>query len=56
VPCSAVAAAVRADQELGSRLGVGGVPSFVVDDRLIFGAQPLPTFTTAIDAALARTR
>jgi protein-disulfide isomerase len=52
----AVAAAVRADQELGSRLGVGGVPSFVVDDQLIFGAQPLPTFTAAIDAALARAR
>lgn len=52
----AIAAAVRADQELGSRLGVGGVPSFVVDDQLIFGAQPLPTFTTAIDAALTRAR
>ncbi|WP_433784082.1 DsbA family protein [Actinomycetospora sp. CA-101289] len=52
----AVAAAVRADQELGARLGVGGVPSFVVDDQLIFGAQPLPTFTSAIDAALARAR
>ena len=51
-----IAAAVSADQELGARLGVGGVPSFVVGDQLIFGAQPLPTFTTALDAALARTR
>jgi protein-disulfide isomerase len=48
--------AVRADQALGARLGVGGVPSFVVGDRLIFGAQPLPTFTAALDDALARAR
>ncbi|MCD2187919.1 DsbA family protein [Actinomycetospora soli] len=47
---------VAADQQLGSRLGVGGVPSFVVGDQLIFGAQPLPTFQQAIDAALARAR
>ena len=52
----AIADAVTADQELGTRLGVGGVPSFVVGDRLIFGAQPLPTFTAALDDALARSR
>ncbi|HEY2195422.1 MAG TPA: thioredoxin domain-containing protein [Actinomycetospora sp.] len=52
----AIAQAVAADQQLGSRLGVGGVPSFVISDQLIFGAQPLPTFQQAIDAALARTR
>lgn len=52
----AIADAVAADQELGSRLGVGGVPSFVVGDQLIFGAQPTATFRQAIDAALARTR
>jgi protein-disulfide isomerase len=51
-----IAQAVAADQQLGSTLGVGGVPSFVVGDQLIFGAQPLPTFQQAIDAALARTR
>jgi protein-disulfide isomerase len=50
------AAAVSADQQLGARLGVGGVPSFVVGDQLIFGAQPLPTFTRALDAALAPSR
>lgn len=48
--------AVAADQQLGARLGVGGVPSFVIGDQLIFGAQPLATFQQAIDAALARSR
>lgn len=51
-----IASDVAADQQLGSRLGVGGVPSFVIGDQLIFGAQPLPTFQQAIDTALARTR
>jgi protein-disulfide isomerase len=52
----AIAEAVAADEQLGSRLGVGGVPSFVIGDQLIFGAQPLRTFQQAIDAALARSR
>ncbi|MEJ2866490.1 thioredoxin domain-containing protein [Actinomycetospora sp. OC33-EN08] len=52
----AVAQAVADDQALGSRLGVGGVPSFVVGDQLIFGAQPLPTFQRALDTALATSR
>ncbi|MDL5158867.1 DsbA family protein [Actinomycetospora termitidis] len=52
----AIARAVADDQALGSRLGVGGVPSFVIGDQLIFGAQPLPTFQQALDGALARDR
>ncbi|MFC5061749.1 DsbA family protein [Actinomycetospora atypica] len=52
----AIADAVAADQELGSRLGVGGVPSFVIGEQLIFGAQPAATFRQALDATLARTR
>lgn len=48
--------AVEADLRTGASLGVAGVPTFLVGDRLIFGAQPLPTFTAAIDAALARAR
>lgn len=51
-----IAGAVAADQDLGSRLGVGGVPSFVIGEQLIFGAQPIATFRQAVDAALARTR
>lgn len=52
----ATARAVAADQQEGARLGVTGVPSFVIGDELIFGAQPLPTFQKAIDAALADRR
>ena len=51
-----IAAAVAADQQAGAILGVAGVPSFVIGDQLIFGAQPLATFKQAIDAALARVR
>ncbi|TDQ46390.1 protein-disulfide isomerase [Actinomycetospora succinea] len=51
-----IARDVTADQQLGARLGVGGVPSFVIGDQLIFGAQPRATFQQAIDAALARAR
>lgn len=49
----AIAQAVADDQRLGASLGVGGVPSFVIDDRLVFGAQPAATFEQVIDAALA---
>ncbi|NMO88358.1 thioredoxin domain-containing protein [Actinomycetospora sp. TBRC 11914] len=52
----AIARAVTDDQQLGSRLGVGGVPSFVIGDQLLFGAQPLATFQQAIDGALAARR
>jgi protein-disulfide isomerase len=52
----AIAQAVTADQALGSRLGVGGVPSFVIGDQLIFGAQPQATFEQAINQALAGRR
>lgn len=49
----AIARTVADDERLGARLGVGGVPSFVVDDRLVFGAQPVETFRRLLDAALA---
>ncbi len=64
----AIARAVADDEAAGSRIGVTGVPSFVIaGDRaqrsstsgsspLIFGAQPTATFQQAIDAALARAR
>ncbi len=48
--------AVESDLRTGTSLGITGVPTFLVGDQLIFGAQPLPTFTGAIDAALARAR
>ena len=52
----ALRAAVESDLRTGTSLGVTGVPTFLVGDQLIFGAQPLGTFTGAIDAALARAR
>jgi protein-disulfide isomerase len=52
----AIARAVSDDEAAGARIGVNGVPSFVMGDQLIFGAQPTATFEQAIDAALARAR
>jgi protein-disulfide isomerase len=62
----AIARAVADDEAAGTRIGVTGVPSFVIagggadrsptvgPSQLIFGAQPTATFEQAIDAALAR--
>jgi len=52
----AIARAVAEDQAAGTRIGVTGVPSFVIGDQLIFGAQPTATFEQAIDGALSRAR
>ncbi|WP_078968527.1 MULTISPECIES: DsbA family protein [unclassified Streptomyces] len=46
--------AVRKDQDQGYALGATSTPSFLVNGRPIAGAQPLETFTEAIEAA-ART-
>ncbi|MFD6246203.1 DsbA family protein [Streptomyces roseolus] len=43
--------AVRKDQEQGYELGASSTPSFLVNGRPIAGAQPLETFTEAIEAA-----
>lgn len=51
-----IAAQVAADQQDGGRLGITGVPSFLIGSQLIFGAQPLPTFEQAINAALNQGR
>lgn len=48
-------AAVRADHEVGLRLGVNGVPCFVIDGRFaISGAQPAETFADALHHAFER--
>ncbi|MFB7936862.1 DsbA family protein [Streptomyces sp. NPDC056049] len=46
--------AVRKDQEQGYALGATSTPSFLVNGRPIAGAQPLETFTEAIEAAADR--
>ncbi|WP_336323936.1 DsbA family protein [Streptomyces lavendofoliae] len=43
--------AVAADQEQAYALGATSTPSFLVNGRPIAGAQPMETFTAAIDAA-----
>ncbi|MEE1754147.1 DsbA family protein [Streptomyces sp. SP18CS02] len=43
--------AVREDQEQGYSLGATSTPSFLINGRPIAGAQPMETFTSAIDAA-----
>ncbi|MEV6244610.1 thioredoxin domain-containing protein [Streptomyces sp. NPDC051742] len=48
---AAARASVRADQEQGYALGATSTPSFLVNGRPIAGAQPLETFTEAIEAA-----
>ncbi|MFE5830587.1 DsbA family protein [Streptomyces sp. NPDC056508] len=48
---AAARAAVGRDQEQGYSLGATSTPSFLVNGRPIAGAQPLETFTEAIEAA-----
>lgn len=45
-------AAMQADEAEGASLGIQGTPGFVVGTTLIAGAEPLATFTAAIDAQL----
>lgn len=52
----ALTAEVAADQQAGARIGITGVPSFVIGDQLIVGAQPVVAFQQVIDAALTRGR
>ena len=45
-------AAMSADMTEGQGFGVNGTPGFIVGKTLISGAQPLASFTAAIDALL----
>jgi protein-disulfide isomerase len=45
-------AAIQADRQEGSSMGVNGTPGFITGTTLISGADSLTTFTTAIDAQL----
>ncbi|MGW6821383.1 DsbA family protein [Streptomyces sp. NPDC055005] len=50
------AAAVRADQQEGYRIGVTSTPSFLVNGQPVAGAQPLDAFEAAIARAEAAAR
>lgn len=46
-------ARVTSDTQEGEQIGVRGTPSFVINGKLLVGAQPYEAFKQAIDAALA---
>ena len=43
--------AVAADFQRGQRLGVTGTPTFIVNDQVMVGLQPLETFEQVIEDA-----
>jgi protein-disulfide isomerase len=45
---------VKADQAEGSSVGVNGTPAFIINGRLVSGAQPFENFKAVIDDELAR--
>ncbi len=45
--------AVSSDLDEGQRIGVNGTPTFVINGRLVVGAQPLSTFEQVIEQAAA---
>jgi protein-disulfide isomerase len=47
---------VKADYELGQRMGVNSTPSIYVNGRLLMGAQPFEAFKQIIDEELARVK
>jgi len=45
---------MQADEQEGESMGVQGTPGFIIGTTLISGAEPLSTFTAAIDAQLKK--
>lgn len=52
---SAMLDEIIADRTEGSRVGITGTPSFVINGELLIGAQPFEVFQQSIDNALAGT-
>jgi protein-disulfide isomerase len=50
------AAKTRVDFEAGRAIGVTGTPAFLINGRLLTGAQPFDRFAAVIDDELARAR
>lgn len=46
-------AVVKANAEEAGKAGISGTPSFIINGKLLVGAQPIDSFKKAIDAALA---
>lgn len=49
---AATLARIQEDAEEGTRIGVRGTPTFLVNGKLLVGAQPFEAFQTAIEDAL----
>jgi protein-disulfide isomerase len=47
---------VRADYELGEKMGVNSTPTIYVNGRPLIGAQPFEAFKQVIDEELARVK
>ena len=47
---------VKKEQSEGSSVGVSGTPAFIINGRLISGAQPFDNFKAVIDDELARSK
>jgi len=47
-------AKIKADSELGNKLGAGGTPAFFINGRFLSGAQPIDRFKEVIDDELKR--
>jgi protein-disulfide isomerase len=47
---------IEADHDRASRAGATATPSFMIGDKILTGAQPLPELQRAIDSASAKSR
>ena len=47
---------VKADYELGGRMGVNSTPTIYINGRPLMGAQPFEAFKQIIDEELARVK
>jgi protein-disulfide isomerase len=47
---------IEADHDRASRAGASATPSFMIGDKILTGAQPLPVLQQVIDSALAKSR
>lgn len=48
--------AIEADDKVGTELGFTGTPTFMINDYVLTGAQPVAKFRKLIDRALAESR
>ena len=47
---------IEADHDRAARAGASATPSFMIGDKILTGAQPLPELQRVIDSALVKTK